>query len=161
MYRIKYTQKIPLSLKESWEFFSKPENLKILTPKHLGFVIKNSQDLSVMYEGQVIAYTIYPFLGIPVEWVSEITHVEENRYFIDRQQLGPYKYWHHEHRFEPLKNGVEMVDIVYYEMPFGILGKALHFMKIRRDIEEIFIYRRSVLEKMFGTYHQELPGIST
>ncbi|MBA3237420.1 MAG: SRPBCC family protein [Parachlamydiaceae bacterium] len=152
MYRIKYTQKIPLSLEESWEFFSTPANLKILTPKHLGFEIRNSEDMCKMYAGQVISYTIYPLYGIPVEWVSEITHVEENSYFIDQQRFGPYKYWHHEHRFQAIPNGVEIVDIVYYKMPLGILGKALHYLKVKRDVEEIFSYRGAVLEKLFGPY---------
>jgi ligand-binding SRPBCC domain-containing protein len=152
MYRIKYIQKIPLSLEECWDFFSTPANLKILTPKHLGFEIKNPEDMRKMYAGQVISYTIYPLYGIPVEWVSEITHVEENSYFIDQQRFGPYKYWHHEHRFNAIPNGVEMVDIISYKMPFGFLGKALHYLKIKHDVEEIFTFRRAVLEKLYGPY---------
>lgn len=150
MYRLQYTQKIPISLEECWDFFSNPANLKTLTPKHLGFEIKYPDDLRKMYSGQVIAYTLYPLFGIPIEWVSEITHLEPNSYFIDEQKIGPYKFWHHEHRFKPISEGVEVTDTVYYKMPFGVIGKAFHELKVKKDLAAIFAYRRTMLEKIFG-----------
>jgi len=152
MLTLKYLQKVPLSLEESWNFFSSPANLKILTPEHLGFEITNDLENKKMYAGQIIAYTIRPVLNFPIEWVSEITDVQEPHYFIDQQRFGPYKFWHHEHRFNPISNGVELVDIVYYKMPFGILGKALHYLKVKQDLQTIFAYRQKKLEKLFGPY---------
>lgn len=153
MYRIQYSQKLPLTLDKAWDFFSTPTNLKMLTPQHMGFEIQNPQDMRKMYAGQVISYTLYPLWSIPVNWVTEITHVEEGSYFIDQQRFGPYKYWHHEHRFTAIAKGVEMVDTVYYKIPFGPLGKAFHALKIGKDIEAIFTYRHDALEKAFGSYN--------
>lgn len=152
MYCLKYVQKIPLSLEESWNFFSLPSNLKILTPEHLDFEIKNDHENRKMYAGQIIAYTIRPLWNLPLEWVTEITQVQEPYYFIDEQRFGPYKFWHHEHWFNPIPKGIEMVDTIYYKLPFGILGKALHFFKVQRDLDAIFSYRHAKLEKMFGSY---------
>lgn len=153
MYTLIYTQKIPLGIEEAWEFFSSPANLKILTPEHLGFDITSpSQDK--MYPGQIISYIVKPIWNIPLEWVSEITHIDTHHYFIDEQRSGPYKFWHHEHHFTPIANGVEMKDIVHYAMPFGPLGKLIHHLKVKHDLEAIFSYRREKLEHLFGSYNQ-------
>jgi ligand-binding SRPBCC domain-containing protein len=149
---LRYKQKLPLSVEESWSFFSSPTNLKLLTPEHLGFEITTEHQMSEMYAGQIISYIIRPIWNIPIEWVSEIAHVQEPHYFIDVQRFGPYKFWHHEHRFNPIPNGVEMVDTIFYKMPFGIFGKALNALKVKHELETIFAYRHAKLEQMFGPY---------
>lgn len=152
MYYLKFLQKLPLTLEKSWDFFSSPANLKILTPEHMGFEITNAHENSKMYAGQIIAYIVRPVWNYPLEWVSEITHVQEPYYFVDEQLFGPYKFWHHEHHFKSIPNGIEMIDIVYYKMPFGIVGKMIHLLKVKQDLEAIFSYRNAKLEKMFGPY---------
>jgi ligand-binding SRPBCC domain-containing protein len=67
-----------------------------------------------MYEGMIITYKVYPFLGIPSNWVTEITTVKEKSFFIDEQRFGPYKFWHHQHRFKEVNDKVEMEDIVNF-----------------------------------------------
>ncbi len=141
-----------MTLDEAWEFFSSPANLKILTPTHLGFEIKNDLENKKMYAGQIIAYTIRPIMNIPIEWVTEITHVQKKEYFIDEQRFGPYSFWHHTHTFKAIENGVEMSDTIYYKLPFGILGKALNTLKVRNDIEAIFAYREAKLTSLYGPY---------
>lgn len=154
MYQLKYSQKLPLSIDESWDFFSSPDNLKILTPEHMGFEITNRHESRKMYAGQIIAYTIRPLWNIPLEWVTEITHVQKPEYFIDEQRFGPYKFWHHEHRFFPIPQGVELIDIIHYKLPFGFLGKMIHSFKVKNDLDKIFSYRKAKLEKMYGIYQE-------
>jgi ligand-binding SRPBCC domain-containing protein len=103
-----------------------------------------------MYEGLMIAYRVRPLFGIPVEWITEITHVKENLFFVDEQRKGPYKIWHHEHHFSPTAEGILMTDIVTYELPFGILGKLVHPLLVKKKLEEIFDYRFKVVEEVFG-----------
>ncbi len=152
MHSLRYSQKIPLSLEDSWNFFSSPTNLKNLTPEYLSFQITNETGKDKMYAGQIISYIIRPLWNLPLEWITEITHVEEPLYFIDEQRFGPYKFWHHEHHFKPIPHGVEMTDIVYYQLSLGIIGRAIHFLKVKRDLEGIFAYRHAKLEKLFGPY---------
>ncbi len=45
-----------------------------------------------------------------------------------------------------------MEDIVYYKLPFGFLGRLVHKFKVVKDLEEIFGYRKKVLEEMFGPF---------
>lgn len=100
----------------------------------------------------MITYTIKPLWNIPLQWVTEITHVKEPYYFVDEQRVGPYQLWHHEHHFKPVSNGIEIIDIIYYKLPFGPLGSLLNHLKVRRDVEAIFSYREKKLEKLFGTF---------
>lgn len=150
MYHLKYSQKIPITLNTCWDFFSNPAQLKNLTPEHL--CMQPETDPCEMYAGQIITYTIRPIGNIPLKWVTEITHVQKPDYFIDEQRFGPYKFWHHEHRFKAIPNGVEIIDLIYYQLPLGPLGKLLHAVKVKQDLEAIFAYRKTKLETLFGIY---------
>jgi ligand-binding SRPBCC domain-containing protein len=154
MYCLKFCQKLPISLEESWAYFSSPHNLKDLTPNYLGFKITNDLEERKMYEGQIISYIIHPLWNLPIEWVTEITHVDNLNYFIDEQRFGPYKFWHHEHRFKQIKGGVEMSDVVYYKLPFGAFGCLLHALKVKSDLKKIFEFREEKLKLLFGVYKE-------
>jgi ligand-binding SRPBCC domain-containing protein len=84
-----------------------------------------------------------------MEWVTEITHVKDKSFFVDEQRVGPYKLWHHEHHFKEIDQGVEMIDIVSYEPPFGILGKIIHPFIIKPKLEEIFAFRFKKVDSIF------------
>ncbi|MBK8966982.1 MAG: SRPBCC family protein [Saprospiraceae bacterium] len=155
VYSLKYTLQLPISLDQAWEFFSSPQNLRAITPPHLGFEIKSDPEgLETTYPGQIICYTVKPVLGIPLFWMTEITHVREKAFFVDEQRVGPYAIWHHEHHFRAVPHGVEMTDLLHYKLPLGLLGRIAHRLFVRRQIEQIFQYRARVLEERFG----KLPG---
>ena len=132
-----------------WDFFSSPANLKRITPSYMGFDVKTEVPTQ-MYEGLIIAYTVKPLLGIPVEWVTEITHVKDKSFFVDEQRKGPYTMWHHEHHFKEVEGGVEMTDIVSYIIPLGFLGKLVEPFLVKPKLEEIFAYRFKIVEEVFG-----------
>ncbi|MBC7651361.1 MAG: SRPBCC family protein, partial [Deinococcales bacterium] len=93
VYSLKTVQKIPIPLETAWDFFSKPDNLKEITPGNLGFNIISKHHGKNMYAGQIIEYTVKPILGIPLYWMTEITHVEDHKFFVDEQRFGPYTMW--------------------------------------------------------------------
>lgn len=97
----------------------------------------------------IIQYFIKPMFNIPVRWVTEITHVKEPFIFVDEQRVGPYKLWHHQHKFSEVEGGILMEDEVTYALPFGILGRLFHTLKIRSDIHKIFNYRTEILKSIF------------
>jgi len=150
MYSIKRTQNIPIDLLKAWDFFSKPDNLKLITPDDLSFKILSRSDAGEMYPGMIVSYTISPMFHISIKWTTEITQVKENKYFIDNQINGPYKIWHHEHHFKKTTDGVEMKDILFYEMPLGFIGNFFHRLFIKDKIEEIFNYREQKIKELFG-----------
>ncbi len=153
MYKLHVIQNLPINLEEAWDFFSSPANLNKITPSTLAFKITHCHESKKMYAGQLIAYTLSPLWHVRLNWVTEITAVQKPYYFIDEQRFGPYALWHHEHWFRAIPGGVQIEDLVYYKLPFGFLGKALHYFKVKKDLETIFAYRKEALEQIFGTFH--------
>jgi len=148
MYQLKRTQFVKTDLATCWNFFSSPNNLNKITPKEMGFDVL-TEGAENMYEGLMIEYKVRPLLNIPLRWITEITHVKHQQYFVDEQRKGPYKIWHHEHHFREVEGGVEMTDIVSYELPFGILGKLVHPLLVKKKLDQIFSYRFKIVDELF------------
>ncbi len=148
-YQLKKEQLIKASIEDVWEFISSPQNLKKITPQSMGFDIRTPDLPDKIYEGMIISYTVRPLLGIPTNWVTEITHVRERSYFVDEQRVGPYKMWHHQHIILPAEDGVLMKDIVSYQPPFALLGKVANALVIKNKLDEIFNYRTLMIDKIF------------
>jgi ligand-binding SRPBCC domain-containing protein len=150
MYEFLVKQNIRGDMDEIWDFFSSPKNLSVITPPHLNFKIL-SDIPDKMFTGQMISYKVNPLLGIPMNWVTEITHVDDHKFFVDEQRIGPYKIWHHEHHFKALPNGeIEMTDRVSYVLPFGFLGKIAHSLFVKNQLKQIFDFRKKIVEERFS-----------
>ena len=141
-------QWIPQPLDKTFSFFKKCENLEPLTPEYLNFrIVDKSTD--TVREGTTIDYRLR-LHGVPFSWQSMITQWEPNRQFADIQTKGPYTYWHHKHEFENKNGGTLIKDHVTYKVPFGILGDLLAYNFIRKDLETIFLYRRSKIKELLA-----------
>ena len=149
VYSIKTIQKLPVSLKDAWSFFSHPKNLAEMTPEYLNLRFTNTLYGEEMYSGQVMTYKVKPLFGIPLFWMTEITHVEDKKYFVDEQRVGPYNLWHHQHHFSEVEGGVLMTDEVNYGIPLGFIGRLAHWLFVGREVNAIFEHRFKVLEKYF------------
>lgn len=151
VYSLQRVQRLPISLHQAWDFFSSPLNLREITPPYMGFeVTSDPAFLQKMYAGQIITYFVKPVLGIPLFWMTEITHVENESFFVDEQRVGPYKLWHHQHHFRAVVGGVEMTDLVHYQLPWGPLGQLAHSLFVKKQLQNIFDYRWNALEARFG-----------
>jgi ligand-binding SRPBCC domain-containing protein len=151
VYSIKTIQNIPVPLDTAWDFFSSPANLEEITPVDINFNIISQYHGNKMYAGQVIEYKLKPLLGIPLYWMTEITHLADKSFFVDEQRFGPYRLWHHQHHFKAIEGGVEMTDIVHYKLPFWFLGDMAHRLFLKRRLKNIFDYRYKVIEQKFGS----------
>jgi len=150
-YLLKTEQAIPISLEEAWNFFSSPLNLAKITPREMNFVVTSDfNENTKMYPGMVITYTITPVLGIKLNWMTEITHVMEGKYFVDEQRFGPYALWHHQHHFKAIKGGVLMTDILNYAIPYGIIGQLANSIFVGKQVNNIFSYREKAIKDLFG-----------
>jgi ligand-binding SRPBCC domain-containing protein len=114
----------------------------------MGFIVRTELP-DKMYEGLMIEYTVRPMLGIPMNWITEIKTVKNHSFFVDEQRKGPYRIWHHEHHFKEVEGGVEMTDIVSYELPLGFLGRLMHPILVKNKLKEIFDYRRQKVDELF------------
>lgn len=152
VYSLKTIQKIPVDMNAAWNFFGNPGNLKDITPENLGFQVKSKHYGETMYPGQIIEYTVSPLFGIPLYWMTEITHVKDSEYFVDEQRFGPYSLWHHQHHFKSIGNGVEMTDIVHYKIPFWFLGDIANQLFVQNQLKKIFEFRFKIVEEKFGLW---------
>jgi ligand-binding SRPBCC domain-containing protein len=141
---------LPLDIDKAWDFFSSPRNLAKITPKHMGFIITSNFNDEKMYPGMLITYKVSPLFGIQMDWCTEITHVIDKKYFVDEQRFGPYSMWHHQHHFKAIEGGIEMIDIVNYAVPMGILGRLMNSVMISKEIDKIFTYREKKVTQLFS-----------
>jgi ligand-binding SRPBCC domain-containing protein len=150
LHTIHSTLMLPISVNEGWDFFSNPKNVSLITPPSLGLEI-TSDVPETIYPGAIITYRVRPILGIPVTWVTEITHLRKPYLFVDEQRYGPYKFWHHKHLFREVDGGIEVEDLVHYALPFGPLGQIANGVMIQKELDEIFAFRRRYLTMKFGS----------
>ena len=143
------TQIIRSSIERAWDFFSDPRNLSKITPPELGFTIIGTLSERV-HPGMMIEYQVRPLLGIPVRWLTEITHVEPGKFFVDEQRIGPYRIWNHEHHFRQLDAGrIEMTDRVTYVLPLGPIGELMHPLLVKPQLAKIFAFREKAVTEHF------------
>lgn len=136
---------LPRPLDEVFPFFSEARNLEQLTPTWLNFEVLTPEPIP-MAVGTLIDYRLKVH-GIPMRWRSEIAAWDPPHLFVDRQVRGPYRLWHHEHRFAQRDGGTDVMDQVQYAV-WG--GSLVNRLLIRRDVRAIFAYRTKKLLDMFG-----------
>lgn len=142
-------QRLPIGIAEAWEFFSDPYNLPRITPPFMGFEV-TSPAPPRMYAGTIIVYRVRPLLGVPLTWVTEITHVDEPVLFVDEQRFGPYRFWHHQHHFREVDGGIEMRDLIHYALPLDPAGRLVQRWMVGPRLAQIFDFRQRTLEAQFG-----------
>jgi len=149
-YRLHQEQVLSVSLEETFEFFSNPENLEHLTPARLSFNVEEARPIPLEV-GTTIRYKL-KIWGVPAEWISEITHWNPPHEFEDVMRKGPYGRWEHRHGFEKIDGEQTLItDDVSYELPLGSLGRLCAGMFVWWDVSSIFRYRAQKLEQMFNS----------
>ena len=154
IYTLKRRQAIAQPRREVFKFFEKPENLEKITPGSVGFHILTPRPIN-MKAGTVLDYTIR-VIGIPVRWTTLISDYDPPIQFRDVSLRGPYSFWHHTHTFEETEQGTVMTDEVRYALPFGPIGRLVHALFVRRQLNHIFDYRAEIIRDML-----ERPATAT
>jgi len=151
VYTLQREQWVAEPLERIFPFFSRPENLALITPRSLGFRLLTPRPVN-MEKGRIIDYTIR-LLGLRVHWRTLITRYDPPRCFVDEQLSGPYAFWHHTHRFEHRNGGTLLNDEVRYALPMVLIGPArdlVHALYVRPALLQIFDYRQQVFASLFG-----------
>jgi ligand-binding SRPBCC domain-containing protein len=135
---------VPTTVDETFAFFSDATNLERLTPPWINFRIQTAVPIT-MREGAIIDYHIGLY-GVPIPWRTRIDVWAPGERFVDRQLAGPYRWWHHEHRFEPDGLGTRVIDHVEFVPRAAWLSRRL----VRRDVERIFDFRAVALSSLLS-----------
>lgn len=155
-YTLERKQSVPRRLEEVFAFFSDAKNLEELTPAWMRFEIVTPAPLE-MHCGAIIDYRL-KWHGVPLRWRTKIVAWDPPHRFEDLQLKGPYRLWHHTHRFESDAGGTCITDHVRYRLPFGPLGRLVHTLTVQRNVEEIFAYRQAKIREMFGGDASHVEG---
>jgi ligand-binding SRPBCC domain-containing protein len=145
-YCLEREQWLPRPLHEVFAFFSRPENLQVITPPWLDFRMVEVPE--ALAAGSLIRYRLR-WHALPIRWTTEISEWNPPHGFVDREVSGPYALWNHEHWFRADHEGTTMRDRVTYALPFGWLGRAAHWALVKRDVEKIFDYRAETMRRLF------------
>lgn len=145
-YRLDASIRLDAPLEEVFDFFSRAENLQVLTPPWLDFEVRTPVPFEMRADRR-IDYRL-KVRGVPIRWRSRVVAWDPPRRFADLQERGPYRLWHHVHEFEPVDGGTLCRDRVTYAVPGGAL---VHRLFVRRDVRTIFGYRHRALAERFGS----------
>jgi hypothetical protein len=148
---------VKADLSRTWEFFSRFQNLSRITPPWLGF--RNVTVPDRIESGSLMDHTIR-WAGLPVRWRTRIIDRDPPRHFVDLQLRGPYAMWHHRHAFTEVADGTRCEDRVLYRLPLGPLGRAIHALVVRKQLAEIFTYRRQVIGDNLGWVRAIQPTVA-
>ncbi len=87
--------------------------------------------------------------GVSLLWSGIIEDFEKDHYYIDRQIDGPFSLWIHTHKFEDHASGTLVTDLIEYDLPFGLFGKLLDDLYVRRELKKFFDFRHAQVKKFF------------
>lgn len=147
-YTLDREQWLSRSVEDVFAFFSRPENLQIITPPWLDFRIV--QCPPSLTKGALIGYRLR-LHRLPISWTTEISEWNPPHRFVDQQFSGPYRLWIHEHEFAPEGGGTTLRDRVTYALPFGIMGRLAHRVIVEADLRRIFDFRAAAMRRLFPT----------
>lgn len=141
------TTRLASPVDQAFPFFSKAENLGLLTPASMGFSITGGPP--AIGEDAAIEYRLRVG-GVPIAWRSRIVNWTPGERFVDFQETGPYRSWWHEHSFRRDGTSTVMEDRVRYAPPLGPLGRLANRLFIAPMLRRIFQYRADVIRLRFG-----------
>ena len=147
VYELRTTTLVNAPVEKTFEFFSKAENLGLITPSSMGFLI-TKQPPSIA-ENVLIDYAVRVG-GLPINWRTRIVTWTPGVRFVDFQETGPYRAWWHEHTFRDRGSTTLMEDRVCYAPPLGPLGRLANALFIAPMLRRIFQYRADVIRLRFG-----------
>lgn len=129
---------VPVDALRGWHF--RPGAFERLTPPWERAVVLEPMETLADGARVVIEVGIGPFRR---RWVAE--HELTATGFVDRQIEGPFAFWEHDHRFEPLdEEKSRLTDVIRYRLPFGRIGRVLGARFVAQRLDRLFRYRHAM-----------------
>jgi uncharacterized protein len=102
-----------------------------------------------MAAGHVLDYDLR-WLGLPVRWRVFVREWDPPFRFVDVQIWGPFARWEHRLRCLAGADATCVEDRITYRLPLGPLGRLVHAVAVRRQLERAWAYRRARLAELAG-----------
>lgn len=79
---------------------------------------------------------------------SKITEYKEPNLFVDEMQKGAFKSLKHIHEFIELDGKTLMSDTLYFEAPFGLLGRVVERIILEKYMKKFLEHRNNELKRL-------------
>lgn len=146
-YLLRHATRVAAPRSEVFAFFSRPQNLGVMTPADMHFQIKGDLAAEIA-RGMAIDYALR--VGpLPLNWRTRIEAWQPQQLFIDSQERGPYRCWWHEHHFRADGDTTMMEDRVFFAPPFGRLGNLAGHLLVMPTLRRIFRFRAQAMKLRF------------
>jgi len=90
-------------------------------------------------------------LGKKSVMVMKITEMESPSLFVEKQIMGQFKAFKHQHFFKPVDNGTILIDYIDYQPPFGIIGAILEKLFLDNYIKNLLQNKNEFIKKYAET----------
>ena len=154
MPRVSYRTTIAAPLADVWAWHEDVRGaLPALTPPGQRVELVDAAPLPPRVGTVVRLRTKVPVLG----WQEWVARYAEHRppeggaaWFVDVQDVGPFRAWRHQHRMEAGGGGTVLTDEIDYTPPLGPLGWVGDKVLIRRQLDAMFAHRHKVTRDALG-----------
>lgn len=102
----------------------------------------------MLHEGEQITWAARHF-GVRFRMTSLVFDVDRPYGFSDRQTTGPFAAFLHTHEFLPVTDGTLMRDTIEFQSPFGLLGRAVDAVIMRRHLGRVIAERNDAISAQF------------
>ncbi len=86
-------------------------------------------------------------LGVWQTLTSKITQFDQPHFFVDEMMKGAFKRFRHAHYFEEKNGSTCITDVFDYTSPFGIIGKAVDALFLKKYMTRLLTVRNSTIKE--------------
>jgi ligand-binding SRPBCC domain-containing protein len=120
-------------------------DLHVVSLAHSGESAVAGRTSGLIELGQEVTWRGRHF-GVRQHLTSKITAFNSPLYFQDTMQRGAFKSFVHDHYFIGDTTGTTMRDILVFAAPFGLIGKAVEKLILRRYLRRLLRARAAVIK---------------
>lgn len=135
-----------------FEFCCSGEKFQLISPERIT-PAKDNDEINVM-KGHV--YSFYHWMApiLPVHWLVYIEDYQQDRYYVDLQLRGPFRFFRHTHRCVSRDGGTVYTDSIEFRSPFGRFVDRTY---VRRTFEKLFNHRHRRMVELLEAESDPLP----
>ena len=76
----------------------------------------------------------------------KVTEMKKPEMFSDEQLQGDFKILKHEHYFKPCDNGTIVIDLLYFESPYGVFGQWFNSLYLTKYLKRLLEQRNNTIK---------------
>jgi ligand-binding SRPBCC domain-containing protein len=81
----------------------------------------------------------------------KITEMIKPDMFTDEQAEGDFRAMKHEHYFKPCENGTLLIDLFYFESPYGLAGRWFNSLFLTKYMKKLLEQRNKTIKEYAET----------